>query len=120
VGCYRATVRLLIHFHERRAHRLFVVPHAVLKLPGILWQFLSDDACPSRNISVRGAFKKHGLTNLEFVTRHGVPPRKPKSPGSDPLASSYSIDDTASTHRRDSARASIAQRRATTISHRRL
>jgi hypothetical protein len=56
---------------------LFVVPHAVLKLPVVLWQFLGDDACPSWNIATRGAFKKHGLTNLEFVSSAWHAPRKP-------------------------------------------
>jgi hypothetical protein len=54
---------------------LFVVPHAVLKLPAILWQFLSNDACPSWNVPGRGAFKKYSLTNLELITGHSSPPK---------------------------------------------
>jgi hypothetical protein len=53
--------------------RLVDAPHAVLKLTVSLWQFLGDSACPSWNVQVMGGIKKHSLTDLEFINRHGVP-----------------------------------------------
>jgi hypothetical protein len=57
--------------------RLVDPSHAILKLAVTLWQFLSDDVCPSWNVSAMGGNNKYSLTNLEFVSRHGAPPRKP-------------------------------------------
>ena len=37
---------------------------------------LDDDVGTPRDISVKGAFDKNGLADLEFVGWHGAPPRK--------------------------------------------
>jgi hypothetical protein len=59
VGCYRATVRLLIHFHERRAHRLYS------NSPLFSGSFLVITPAPPGMFRV-AAFKKYSLTNLNL------------------------------------------------------
>jgi hypothetical protein len=55
---------------------LQATPHPVFKLAIMFGQFPDDGVRASREISVTGWFEKNGLADLEFVYRHGTPPRK--------------------------------------------